>query len=154
MKSIMITLVLTLFLSSCISSKHYTGPERSSDELATLFNSTLGSPVQINEINGEFRGVGYVEKFEFLPGNVSILAAYNPADKPNPGKLDLECDVSFVPLTFKAKANTKYQIDYKIGKTHWTVWVKEEKSRKVVSKKQIGKIKTKSGKFLIDLGLK
>lgn len=150
-----ITIILTLLLSSCvISSKHYTGPERPTDELAILFNSGLGTPVQINEINGKFRGVGYVEKFEFLPGEVSILAAYNPADKPTPGKLDLECDISFVPLTFMAKANTKYQIDYEIGKVNWTVWVKEEKSNKVITKKQIGKIKTKSGKFLVDLGLK
>ena len=149
------TIILSLFLTSCmISSKHYTGPERSADELAILFNSELGSPVQINEINGKFRGVGYVKKFEFLPGEVSILAAYNPADKPNPGKLDLECDVSFVPLTFMAKANTKYKIDYEIGRSNWTVWVKEENSNKIVSKKQTGKIKTKSGKFLIDLGLK
>jgi len=149
------TIILTLFLTSCmISSKQYTGPERSTDELAILNNSELGNPVQINEINGKFRGVGYVEKFEFLPGEVSILAAYNPADKPTPGKLDLECDVSFVPLTFMAKANTKYKIDYKIGKVDWTVWVKEETSNKAVSRKQTGKIKTKSGKLLVDLGLK
>lgn len=148
------TIILSLLLCSCISSKHYVGPERSTEELAILLNTGLNSPVQINEINGEFRGVGYVEQFSFLPGEVSILAAYNPADKPTPGKLDLECDVSFVPLTFMAKVDTKYQVDYVIGKADWTVWVKEERSNKVVTKKQVGKIKTKSGKYLIDLGLK
>ncbi|MBV1914150.1 MAG: hypothetical protein KUG72_02120 [Pseudomonadales bacterium] len=150
-----ITIILTLLLTSCfISAKQYVGPEQSADKLAILYNSDLGNPVQINEINGNFRGVGYVEKFTFLPGKVSILAAYNPADKPTPGKLDLECDVSFVPLTFNAKADTKYLIDYQIDKVDWTVWIKEETSNKIVSKKQTGKIKTKSGEYLIDLGLK
>lgn len=111
----------------------------------------MAGPVVINEINGKFRGVGIVDQFEFLPGSVSLVITYNPADKPNPGKVDLECDTSFVPVSFKAEPGRQYKVEYELGKSQWEVWIMDETSNKAVSERSVGLVKTKSGKLLMDI---
>lgn len=143
--------VLLVLLASCASTKQYEGPTRPPEEIAILENTTMTGPVVINQINGNFRGVGIVKQFEFVPGTITLMVTYNPADKPNPGKIDLECDTSYVPVSFSAEAGRRYKIGYELEQAQWKVWVLDVESKKIVSDKVVGKVKTKSGKFLMDI---
>ena len=135
---ISVTIVMLFLLSSCASTKQYDGPDRPDHELATLTYSEI-SDVKVVTINengntalGLGMGGGFLKQFKLLPGEHSVTAAFNPQINSS----GIRCDLSFAAVTFKAEANTLYEIQYKVRAREWDVWVEDVTNSKMANQKK------------------
>lgn len=112
----------------CTSVKRYDGPPRPAHEIAILEkeDSTYGG-ISVVKINGKFRGIGTSDRYEFLPGTVSIKVNYTDARS---GEI---VSGRSIELTFGAEEGEVYSLKYKLMAGSWIAWVEEKKTGVTVS---------------------
>lgn len=87
----------------------------------------------VGEINGKWRGIGNIQKFEVLPGKNTLTVNYIQANVQGWGKVSRGNPIQ---LEFLAEAGKTYRIrriiDLKTSK--WLPWIQDETSGANVSK--------------------
>jgi len=122
--------LLAIAVSACTSVRQYEGPVRSASEIAVL-TKRKGSGAVINDIDGKFRGIGDLDRHEFLPGSHTLLIHFMSAAtgtmrySPEPQR-----------LTFDAKPGGTYILITRTdpGERQWTAWIEDTSTNQVVSK--------------------
>jgi len=77
MKKCLIIIFCIAINTGCTSVQRYEGPARPSNEIAILEkeDSTYGG-ISVIRINDKFRGFGTSDRYDFLPGTVSLKVDY------------------------------------------------------------------------------
>ncbi|WP_124458614.1 hypothetical protein [Variovorax sp. KBW07] len=128
-RSITVFAMVAVVASGCTSVRQYEGPERAASEVSVL-RLQRGSGAVINEIDGRFRGIGALDRHEFLPGRHTLAVQFMSAAT---GFLRF----SSVPvrLAFDAKAGRDYVLITRTtpGQTAWTAWIVDVLTDEIVA---------------------
>jgi hypothetical protein len=133
LRTVTILVLIFSLLSACATST-YRSPGTEADALSGLavleYNGDLAG-VNIVEVDGKGRGIGFFRRYELAPGERS---------------LKIELNVGFthadpVVLSFVAVAGETYELKYEVHPTDrkggtWGVWVENKQTRKLVASKQ------------------
>ena len=117
MQKLLVFIITIFFLAGCTSVQQYPGPKISQDKIAVIVKSDQNYPGQfyVSQINGKDRGIGMSDRYEFLPGPVSILVNYSSATlfgKP-------------IEINETLSAGKVYSLKFKIYKDSWKAWIEE-----------------------------
>jgi hypothetical protein len=125
MRKIASILVVLLMLTGCASVyRQYKGPQLSDDKIAVLEHpDALHSYFIIEDVDGKWRGLGMIERYELLPGEHSITCSLH-----NPLKTSKK-----VTVYFKAGKGKQYVAEALTNGKRWTVQIRNKESNKIVS---------------------
>ena len=118
---------LVLVLAACSSTKHYVGPTRPDSELA-LLERDLDAATYFADIDGKFRGLGYLDRVEFLPGRHTVQVLYTTGVQVSTGSITLAFD-AVMGHVYEVKSAMRV-VD---GKSVWTAWIEDKSNEQVVS---------------------
>ena len=110
--------------------RQYEGPERPANQIAVL-TKPKGTGAVINSIDGKFRGIGDLERHEFLPGSHTLLVHFVSAAT---GALRFSADP--LRLTFDAQPGSTYTLIARSdpGERQWTAWIEDAATKEIVAK--------------------
>jgi hypothetical protein len=92
-----------------------------------VLNTPINSPVIVQGIDGRGRGIGFVERYEFLPGPHQLTVVYVQGFDTSVGGLCLE----FVALAGRTYALASRQNH---SNRTWEAWVLDTETREVASR--------------------
>lgn len=134
-RSCTVAVLSVLLVVGCANSVYRTpGAESQSiGQLAIVeYRGVLGAGgVNVVEVDGRHRGVGFFRRYELSPGAHSMRVDLNV-----PG-----ASTKSVTLNFVAAAGGLYEVKYEIRRTDafggtWRVWIEDAKSGQAVDSKQ------------------
>jgi len=117
--------ILVFALAGCATPNQFDGPERAYSEVATLH---IGEHLIVERLNDEWPGIGLVDTYKFLPGNVSV------------GLRTTWGISSRVVLVFEAEAGEQYKVQAyyreEEGLDMWTAEIIDLRDNKIVTKEK------------------
>ena len=117
------TILLALWLVGCSSTQRYQGPARPASEVAIVTKKSSDN-FYYHKINGERRGVGNIDRLEFLPGGVSIHMVYSSP---------FLVGKSYMLVMFAAVAGKEYEMMLIENRNRWGVSLVETSSGKIIA---------------------
>ena len=125
MKKVLFFILTVIIFSGCSTIyRGYEGMPLSADKIAILEHpNAMHSPFILEDVDGKWRGMGVIERYELLPGEHSITCTLH-----NPFLTSAK-----ITIFFKAEANKTYIAHAKVGNSRWAMLIIEKATQKVVS---------------------
>jgi len=119
------TLCLILTSAGCSSTKQYDGPEKPSSSVSILIRHEGG---WIHTIDGKWRGIGDLKRYDFLPGEHTLKVYYGPV-----GSFVHAAD--YLTLTVNLKPGRTYDLVFTadLAKKKWNAFVIDALSGEMAS---------------------
>jgi hypothetical protein len=121
-----ITYLLLLTILGCTSVQQYEGNKKPDDEISILTKPK--DNIIISHINGNHRGLGTSDRYDFLPGQTTLTVGYIASNS------STITSTKPIDLIVKFEAGKRYTLKYSLSNRSWKAWVIDAQSGKVVSK--------------------